>query len=51
MDRQQGIGAYGRDELNYNGERLLIHATDNKLALLTTYYATPARGVVHVSES
>ena len=28
------MGAYGRDELNDNGERLLIHATDNKLALL-----------------
>ena len=38
-------GAYGRDELNDNGKRLLIHATDNKLALLNTYYATPARGI------
>ena len=28
------LGAYGRDELNHNGERLLTHATDNKLALL-----------------
>ena len=25
------LGAYGRNELNDNGERLLIHATDNKL--------------------
>ena len=39
------LGAYGRDELNDNGERLLIHATDNKLGLLKTYYATPARGI------
>ena len=39
------LGAYGRDELNDNGERLLTHATDNKLALLKTYYATPARGI------
>ena len=29
--------AHGRDELNDNGERLLIHA--NKLALLNAYYA------------
>ena len=29
------LGAYGRDELNDNGERLLINATDNKLALNT----------------
>ena len=39
------LGAYGRDDLNDNGERLLIHATDKKLALLNTYYATPARGI------
>ena len=35
------LGAYGRDELNDNGERLLIHATDNKLSLLT-------RGMLHL---
>ena len=39
------LGAYGRDELNDNGERLLTHATDNKLALTNTHYATPARGI------
>ena len=31
--------------MNDIGERLLIHTTDNKLALLNTYYATPARGI------
>ena len=30
------LGAYGGDELNHNGERPLIQATDNKLALLNT---------------
>ena len=45
------LGAYGRDELNDNGERLLIHGTDNKLALLNTCYATPTRGISYVSES
>ena len=39
------LGAYGRDELNANGERLLTHATENKVALLNTYYATPASGI------
>ena len=39
------MGAYGRDELNDNRERLLIHATGNKLALLNTYYATPVGGI------
>ena len=39
------MGAYGRDGLNDNGERLWIHPTDNKLALLHTYYAPPARGI------
>ena len=37
------LGAYGRDELIDNGERQSIHVTDNKLALINTYYATPAR--------
>ena len=38
------LGAYGRDELNDNEERLL-YAADNKLALLNTFFATPNRGV------
>ena len=45
------LGAYGRDELNDNGELLLAHATDNKLALLNTYYATPARGISYTFQS
>ena len=45
------LGAYGRDELNDNGERLLIPATGNKLALLNTYYATPARGISYTFQS
>ena len=40
------MGAYVRYELNDNGERLL-HTTDNKLALLNTYYAAPARGMLY----
>ena len=46
MDRQQVFV-----ELNDNGERLLIHATDDKLALLNTYYATPARGISYALQS
>ena len=38
------LGAYGRDKLNDNGKRLL-HAADNNLALLNTFFATPNRGV------
>ena len=45
------LGAYGRDELNDSGERLMIHATDYKLALLNTYYATPARGISYTFQS
>ena len=45
------LGAYGRDDLNDNGERLLTTATDNKLALLSTYYATPARGISYTFQS
>ena len=45
------LGPYGRDELNDNGERLLTHATDNKLALLNSYYATPALGISYTFRS
>ena len=45
------MGAYGRDELNNNGERLLLHAADNKLALLNTFFATRARGVSFTFQS
>ena len=45
------LGAYGRDELNDNGEQLLTHATDNKLALINTYYDTPARGISYTFQS
>ena len=45
------LGLYGRDELNDNRERPLIHATDNKLAVLNTFYATPARGISYTFQS
>ena len=45
------LGAYGRDELNDNGRRLLIHAPDDKLALLSTYFAIPARGISYTLQS
>ena len=45
------FGAYGRDKLNSNGERLLINVTDNKLALLNTSYATPARSISYGFQS
>ena len=44
------LGAYRRDELNDNGERLL-HAADNKIALLDTFFATPNRGVWYTFQS
>ena len=45
------LGGYGRDEMNDNRERLLIHATHNKLPLLNTYYATPASGISYTFQS
>ena len=48
MDRQQGSGC---DNLNDNGERMPKNAADNKLALLNTYYATPARGISYTFQS
>ena len=33
------LGAYGRDELSSNGERLLTFASDNGLALTNTFFS------------
>ena len=42
------LGAYGRHELNNNGEPLLIFAKDNKLGALTnTFFSTRKGGVYH----
>ena len=38
------LGAYGRDELNNNGKRLLTFAEDNKLALTNTFFSTRKGG-------
>ena len=43
----EALGAYGRDELNNNGERLLIFAKDNTLALTNTFFCTQKGGVSH----
>ena len=45
------LGAYGRDTLNDNGERLLSLAADNKLAVLNTFFSTPKRGISHTFQS
>ena len=39
--------AYGRDELNNNGKRLLNFATDNKLAVTNTFFSTHKGGISH----
>ena len=44
------LGAYGRDALNDNGERLLLHVADN-LSLLNTLFATPSRGASYTFQS
>ena len=41
------LGAYGRDELNDNGKRLLNFATDNKLAVTNTFFGTRKGGISH----
>ena len=38
------FGAYGRDELNNNGKRLLSLASDNKLALTNTFFSARKGG-------
>ena len=44
------LGAYRRDELKDNGERLL-HAADNKIDLRNTFFATTNRGVSYTFQS
>ena len=41
------LGAYGRDELNNNGKRLLSLASDNKLALTNTFFSARKGGLSH----
>ena len=41
------LGAYGRDELNNNGKRLLNFATDNKFAVTNTFFSTSKGGISH----
>ena len=42
------LGTYGRDELNDNGKLLLSFATDNKLAIMNTFFSTRKGGVSHI---
>ena len=41
------MGEYGRNELNENGELLLTFATDNRLAVLNTFFDTRRGGIWH----
>ena len=40
-------GAFGRDERNNHGKRLLKFVKDNKLALTNTFFSTRKGGVSH----
>ena len=42
----EALGAYGGEELNNNGERLLIFAEDNELALTNTFFFSTQKSVV-----
>ena len=44
------MGAYGRDVLNTNGERLISLAAENKLAIVNTFFSTPKKGISHTFE-
>ena len=41
------LGTDGRDELNDNGKLLLTFTTDNKLAIMNTFFSTRKGGVSH----
>ena len=41
------LGAYGRDTLNDNGERLLSFSANHELALLNTFFSTAKNAISH----
>ena len=41
------LGPYGRGELNDNGKTLLSFSTNNKLAIMNTFFSTRKGGVLH----
>ena len=41
------LGAYGRDNLNENGERLLSFSANHELALLNTFFSTAKNAISH----
>ena len=41
------FGAYGRDEFNNNGKRLLNFAKDNKHAATNTFFSSRKGGISH----
>ena len=43
----QVLGAYGRDNLNDNGERLLSFSANHELALLNTFFSTAKNAISH----
>ena len=43
----EGFGAYGRDTLNDNGERLLSFSANHELVLLNTFSSTAKNAISH----
>ena len=41
------LGAYGRDYLNDNGERLLSFSANHEIALLNTFFSTAKNAISH----
>ena len=41
------LGAYGRDNLNDNGERLLSFSSNHELTLLNTFFSTAKNAISH----
>ena len=47
-DECEVLEAYGRDNLNDNGERLLSFAVNHELALLNTLFSTAKNAISHM---
>ena len=46
-DEYKVLGAYGRDNLNDHGERLLSFSANHELALLNTFFSTAKNAISH----
>ena len=46
-DSNKVLGAYGRDEIDDNGDHFLSFAANHDFSLVNTFFGTPKDGITH----